>query len=305
MRPKKEIIPIEGVWTDDGGKSWNRICPHCLRTVNRKSLKNVNIAHETKKKCTCGCGWNKGLNIHNSETIRIQGEQTSIRLRNKFKNGYQIWNKGLTKDTSDIVSKNADKHRGFKHTLETKKKISDASKEHWKDPEYRELVIKNATIGIRNSYANGNRKTPINFDTQPELRVEEILIELGISYIKQFPIWSSYPRTYRYVRFYDFFLPTYNMVLEVHGDYWHGYGKLENELSKLQHQTRSNDLLKSINAANAGLEYQIIWEHDTKNKITLYEKISEILSTDNKFWIGSSNSSLPKLKKYKMDWGRS
>jgi hypothetical protein len=45
-----------------------------------------------------------------------------------FKKGYTPWNKGLTKETNEIVRKQAEEHTGYKHTEEAIKKIGKASK---------------------------------------------------------------------------------------------------------------------------------------------------------------------------------
>lgn len=203
--------------------------------------------------------------------------------RRKYNNDELVqWNKGLTKETSDIIKQNAENHIGFKHTKETIEKIRVASLEHWKDDEYREKVITNAKIRIRKSYATGNRKQPIKYDTAPELRIEAILKELNVDYIKQFPLTVSYPKTYVSTKFYDFYLPNFNLILEVHGDYWHGYDIPWEKCNHIQQQTKYNDQVKLKLAFDNFKKIQYIWEHETKNKEQLYEKISKILCTDSK-----------------------
>jgi len=174
--------------------------------------------------------------------------------------------------------------RGFKHTDETKEIIRQTSIEHWKDESYREKVISNATIGIRKSYAEGKRKRPINKDTKPELAVEAVLKEMKIEYVKQYPIYSSYPRTRTTVRFYDFYLPEYNKIIEVHGDYWHAnpnkYSDRDN-LNTVQNKTVMNDVDKLKRAMDHGKEIFVIWEEDTKQTEVIYEKVSNILCSSN------------------------
>lgn len=200
---------------------------------------------------------------------------------------HKQWNKGLTKDTNDIMKQISKKCTGRKHTDETKKKISLTSKEHWKNEEYRTIVIKNATIGIKKAWVEGRMKSK-RFDTKPELAVESILKKLNIKYIKQYPMWASYPFIHKYVRFYDFYLPEYKKIIEVNGDYWHGNpNKYKNEdLNLMQQQTQYNDGLKFINAINRNIEVYYIWENETKNGDILYEKISEILCATYKLAIG-------------------
>jgi G:T-mismatch repair DNA endonuclease (very short patch repair protein) len=203
------------------------------------------------------------------------------------------WNKGLTKETDRRVYDIAKNAIGNKHTQESKEKISIASKKHWKDPQYRAKVIERSTIGIRNSYASGKRKHVINKDTIPETAVERCLIELNIKYIKQHPLYYSYPWTIKRVKFYDFYLPDYNKIIEVQGDYWHGKKYVDRkitweELNNIQQQSILNDHLKFKIALDNSTEVFYIWEEHTKQKELIYEKINNILRTSYKL-VRSSN----------------
>jgi len=108
-----------------------------------------------------------------------------------------------------------------------------------------------------------------------------MLTDMGIEYYTQYPIWSSYPLTQRVVKFYDIKLKHTNILIEVHGDYWHGspskYSK--NELNEIQLNTIYNDTIKHKLALDSECVLFVIWETETKNKKILYEKISKILST--------------------------
>jgi len=71
------------------------------------------------------------------------------------------------------------------------------------------------------------------------------------------------------------------MLIEVHGDYWHGKIVGEKGLSKTQIETIYNDSVKQIIAMNNSKKIEYIWENETKNKLILYEKISKILYSIN------------------------
>lgn len=281
-RPKRiKCIPI-GIWTFNN-KTWYRLCPYCGSEVVHKSWQSVWNSHKQKRGCKCKSAWMKGLTKETDERIKNMSEKQSKIMKEKFKCGeLQIWNKGLTKETSKIIAAYAERHRGYKHSIKSKRKISEASKEHWNNVEYRNKVIKNVSIGVRKSYASGKRKVPINFDTKPELAVESVLKKIKIKYYKQYPIWASYPRTYRYVRFYDFYLPKYKLLIEVNGDYWHGYNLKYEDCNKIQRDAKYNDSLKLKIALDNLLNIEYIWEHETKNEGNLYEKISKILHPTNK-----------------------
>ena len=73
-----------------------------------------------------------------------------------------------------------------------------------------------------------------SYNTKPELQVKAILEELGIVYQQQFPIQR---------KLYDFYLPKYNVLLEVDGVYWHSnlpYG----DMNATQKRNYQNDLYK-------------------------------------------------------------
>lgn len=125
----------------------------------------------------------------------------------------------------------------------------------------------------------------LRFDTKPELAVQMILDDMGIEYATQFPIWSSYPLTRRVVKFYDIKIKNSNIIIEVHGDYWHANPLVysnRNSLTEIQLQTIYNDEVKLKIALDAGYVVHKIWEHHTKNKDILYEKISKILQTNKR-----------------------
>jgi len=266
-------------------RQWKRNCPECNKEITYTQKYSRDDAEQKNRKCQkCGCGWSKGLTKDTSPSLMGMSKKVSKAMV-EYRKTAPPWNKGLTRETNEILAKMGDNHKGFVHTENTKKLISKASIEHWKDTEYREKVIKNATIGIRKAYAEGRVKYPINRDTKPELAVMGVLDDMEIKYIKQYPIWSSYPRTEKTVRFYDFYLTDYNKIIEVHGDYWHANPTKyldRNNLSQIQKETVVNDADKVKRAMDVGKEVFVIWEEHTKDKEVLYEKISYILQTTNK-----------------------
>lgn len=270
------------------GYTWKRYCSDCGKELIYTTKRDYIDGLRNNRKCRkCGCGHWRGKTKETNESLRIAAKKKSRAMKEHRKNN-PPWNKGLTKETSEIIAKNAESHRGFKHTEKTKEIIRQASIEHWRDSVYREKVIANATIGIRKSYAEGNRKYPINRDTKPERAVEAILKKMSIIYEKQFPIYSSYPKTETTVRFYDFYLPEYNKIIEVHGDYWHANPNKypnRNSLNKIQRQAIVNDADKIRRALNEYKEVFVIWEEDTKNEEKLYEKVSYILCATHKLAI--------------------
>jgi very-short-patch-repair endonuclease len=105
----------------------------------------------------------------------------------------------------------------------------------------------------KEQYAKGLRKA--KFNSKPEKRVKEMLLELDVNFKQQFRIDS---------KSFDFYLPDQNILIEVDGDYWHAnpakYNK--NELDVRQSFIVNNDILKNNLSKNKGYKLVRIWESD-------------------------------------------
>ena len=84
---------------------------------------------------------------------------------------------------------------------------------------------------------------------------KEFLEKLGIRYEEQFEAKDI-------KRFYDFFLNDYRVLIEIDGDFYHGYGKLHEEKSPMQKRNARVDEIKNEWAALHGYPLIRIWEHD-------------------------------------------
>lgn len=73
--------------------------------------------------------------------------------------------------------------------------------------------------------------------TRIERIVETYLIKYNITYIYQFKFKN---------RFFDFYLPEYNILIECDGDYHHGFGVKNEDLDQIQFHTRLNDIYKNL-----------------------------------------------------------
>lgn len=84
---------------------------------------------------------------------------------------------------------------------------------------------------------------------------KEFLEKLGIRYEEQFEAKDI-------KRFYDFYLPDYQVLIECDGDFYHGYGKVYEEKSPMQKKNARVDEIKNEWAALHGYPLIRIWEHD-------------------------------------------
>lgn len=122
----------------NGDEVWTRNCPNCGIVINYAQRSQLIEATKKNRKCQkCGCGWSKGQSKETNASIRLNGERSSKTKKAKFANKELVqWNKGLTASTSDIIRLIAEKHKGFRHSEETKMIIAAHTKQRWESGLY-------------------------------------------------------------------------------------------------------------------------------------------------------------------------
>lgn len=95
-------------------------------------------------------------------------------------------------------------------------------------------------------------------ETSIEKFVEDFLVELGIPFKKQ--------KRIRYINV-DFFIPSINLVVEIHGCYWHACPKCypagpKNDIQKKN--ILKNERMEEF-VSEAKYDLFIVWDHDIKN----------------------------------------
>lgn len=92
----------------------------------------------------------------------------------------------------------------------------------------------------------------------------QVLEKLKIKYVQQF-------NAKEIGRFYDFYLPEHNVLIEIHGGYWHCDKRIyESPINGIQKKNKRVDELKELWALENGFVLLIFWEKDIKqttNKI--------------------------------------
>ena len=96
---------------------------------------------------------------------------------------------------------------------------------------------------------------------------ENFLDALGVKYIRQYEAKEI-------GRFYDFAIPTANILIEVDGDYYHSYGLTYEEKNPMQKHNQWVDKVKDEWALERGIPVIRIWEHDIHENP---EKVMKIL----------------------------
>ena len=101
---------------------------------------------------------------------------------------------------------------------------------------------------------------------------KEFLDKLGIVYETQFKAESI-------GRYYDFYCPASNTLLEVDGDFYHSFGLIYEQMSPMQKKNKRVDEQKDKWAREHGMNLIRIWEHDiNKNPSQVMKMLKEKLS---------------------------
>lgn len=95
---------------------------------------------------------------------------------------------------------------------------------------------------------------------------KEFLDKMGVKYVRQYEAKDI-------GRFYDFFIPEARCIIEVDGDYFHGYGLLHENKNPMQKHNEWVDRQKDMWAASHGIPVLRIWEHDINEHPSKVRKI--------------------------------
>lgn len=119
-----------------------------------------------------------------------------------------------------------------------------------------------------------NAREPKKSGTKPEKEFAKLLRKYKIKFIFQHPVaWKK-----GWKKWYDFYLPNHNLLVEIDGTYWHGKGISTKELNKQQWKTRVNDRLKNYLAKERGFILKRIWSDEIN--LLSYIKLKKILHED-------------------------
>lgn len=120
---------------------------------------------------------------------------------------------------------------------------------------------------------------------------EQFLDKLGVDYIWQFEAKDI-------GRFYDFFLPSQNLIIEIDGSYYHADPRVvdENKLSPMQKRNKRVDEHKNEWALMHSIPIMRIWEYDIRNNPSgVMKALKERLYIENKV----QNKLVEKNKRHK------
>jgi len=99
-----------------------------------------------------------------------------------------------------------------------------------------------------------------NKKTKIEIVVESILEDENIEYKYNYCVCKKQHDC----RYYDFYLPKYNTLIECDGVYWHGKNLDDSELNETQIKNKNNDKYKNKLADNLGYRLIRFWGDEIK-----------------------------------------
>jgi len=225
--------------------------------------------------CGCGCG----------EKMRYEA---TIADFSKFKHGHAsrqkgFWNPQDPKRIAAIIKTRKEKFASGEYDY-----IKESIKKARKDPGLGKKISEGAKgvakpkpegFGIGRIQSEKTRKKMSDTAIQNiiktgkvkrsklEYKFEAILELLEIKYIHSYYIKSI-------GKIFDFYLPDYNVLIEVDGDFWHCNPiKFDKPQCKTQELNSINDKFKNEWALQNNFKLLRFWENDINNNITLIKKL--------------------------------
>ena len=219
--------------TFDGRTVWYKPCPSCGSEQQYSTLRAISWATTHEKVCY-GCK-NTGKNnpffgkSHSEEHKRLLSESQSIC-------SYRYKRVGHNPPKTTIICKRCQTPFDVTDSLKNKRKY----------------CCYKCALEDSFGFSDGHK-------TNPEIRVETILIDLGEDYQYGYAMDG---------KIYDFYLPQRKLLLEVDGTYWHAKDLEFNEMDETQRAIWRNDLKKVDIAHRNGYNLVRIWEDEiTKEKV--------------------------------------
>lgn len=235
------------------GKQKRKYCSvPCMQIGYKTQLKgenNPNYKHGPKYCETC----NKVLNTG------TQGNYCIHCIDRTGENGsfYGKHHSDETKLHLSKIRKGVSTYKGYRHTDEQKQKQSVSRKLYWSLPGNEEAK-KNSINGLKKAT---QRQIEERGYTWPEQKMAEYLTKYKFEFIHNHFMFDKF--------FVDFYLPQYNTVVEVFGDYWHGNPEIFNELNSQQRKQSQKDKSR-ISYLKKALKNNliIVWENDLKTNLS-------------------------------------
>lgn len=231
--------------------------------------------------CKCGCGeqvgWNykeeKFNDFKHGHYVRTTGgfyspdgaRKSGETRRHRYASGEKVHHH-TGKKLEEIVGEERaiELKNSLKNNINRKQKISESLTGKPKSPEHREQMKKQLAINRRERLTSGKM-------SKPERIMQEILDGIGIDYTYQYEL-SGF--------FYDFYIPSKNLLIEVDGDFWHCKPGTKHEIPVMKEQitNTANDKKKTAIVYANGYTLLRFWESDIHiNRLQVIKTLIENL----------------------------
>lgn len=243
-----------------------------------KNDHNITLEEYFEKRPICACGickqncdiggikssnfyWKKYKCGRTPGTMQwSQDAKKNRRGKNNPMYGKNPWNKNKTRNDHPSIQSISDKQTGRTISQQTKNKQSASAK---KRKVHGHTGHKHSKTTIEKLRQNTLRLISEGFfkqtKTKPHLLMSQILNELNLTYYEEhiIDIWS-----------FDFFIPKYNLYIEVDGDYFHSNPLFYHSgpQTKTQKINWYRDIKKNQFCDNNNLKLLRFWEHDIINE---------------------------------------
>lgn len=207
--------------------------------------------------CACGCG--QPVTIRSNQVMEyVNGHSPAGQFRTgeSLKRDRAKWlvktTEGIRRYNRDAKSNDPNYRSGVnnnffnrKHSEHTKDQIRAKVKEQIKNGKHAFIGNPNGRIG----------------KSKLEIRFEEYLKIVGVAYEHNFKVPYLNDDGYVRYKYYDFYIPIMNMVIEIHGSYWHPRN-IDGDLTEMQKGNLRNDLFKK--RLSKERYYDILTVYDTE-----------------------------------------
>lgn len=188
----------------------------------------------------------------NEAQARTRGIRRSP--KSEFKKGLTPWNKGkkCPETAKKLLGRRCSQITEYKKgniPWITGKKHTDKTKE---------------IMSIKMKVRRKNIIIPIK-DSQIEVKIQNFLKQLNIEFYTH-----QYIKEIKHAYQCDILIPSFNLIIECDGDYWHGNPRKFMFPSREQYEQQLEDIIRTKELIEVGYKVMRLWESDIK-KMTLEE----------------------------------
>lgn len=233
---KPTLCKICGETRTERGFSFHLSQSHNMKMADYLVKYEFNGIHPT---CMCGCGENVTIRSNqimdyvdgHCPTGRFVKGQTPKRDRDVW---LQRVTEGNRRFNKEAKIKNPDYRKGennnffnHRHTDKTKDLLRQKTTEQIKSGNHAFIGNLNGRLGKSNL----------------EIKFENYLKSINVRYEHNFKVAYLNKDGHVRYKYYDFYIPILNMVVEIHGSYWHPR-ECTNQLTEIQQGNLENDIFK-------------------------------------------------------------